>query len=77
VRIRSGDTLAFVNDDTRTHQIRVDDPRLRFASGAQEPGNTVRVTFPEAGLYDVICGVHPEMRLSVEVEAGRAKAASR
>ncbi|KAA2236626.1 cytochrome c peroxidase [Salinarimonas soli] len=69
VRIHAGETLTFVNDDTRTHQIRVDDPRMTYASGAQEPGDTLPLTFAEPGAFEVTCGVHPEMHLSVEVEA--------
>jgi cytochrome c peroxidase len=69
VLVEIGRALAIVNDDTRTHQVRVDDPRFSFASGAQEPGETVSLTFPQAGHYAVTCGIHPEMRLDVTVSA--------
>ncbi len=35
-----------------------------------EPTTEVKVPFPEAGSYEVFCGVHPNMRLNVEVVAG-------
>ena len=41
-RIRRGERLWILNNDTRTHNIRVFDDKLDFDSGAQEPGETVR-----------------------------------
>ncbi|MFL5224527.1 MAG: cytochrome c peroxidase [Microvirga sp.] len=67
VMVAAGQALRFVNDDTRTHNIRVDDPRLPAFSEAQEPGDTVMLGFPEAGEFAVTCGIHPEMRLAVTV----------
>lgn len=62
-----GKPLDFHNDDDRVHNIRVDDPRFTFNSGLQKPGETVVVNFPLAGTFEVICGIHPSMRLSAEV----------
>jgi cytochrome c peroxidase len=62
-----GEALRFVNDDTRTHNVRVDDPRMPAFSEAQEPGDSVVLGFPEAGEFAVTCGIHPEMRLAVTV----------
>jgi cytochrome c peroxidase len=73
VAIQAGEALTIVNDDTRTHQVRVDDPRMSFASGAQEPGETVAVPFAVSGAFLVTCGIHPEMRLEVQVSASPAK----
>jgi cytochrome c peroxidase len=69
VMVAAGQALRFVNDDTRTHNIRVDDPRLPAFSEAQEPGDTVMLGFPEAGEFAVTCGIHPEMRLAVTVRS--------
>lgn len=69
VALRPGETLALVNDDTRTHTIRIDDPRFSHSSGTQEPGDTVAIAFPEVGRLEVTCGIHPEMRLDVVVSA--------
>ncbi|GGG49519.1 cytochrome c peroxidase [Chelatococcus composti] len=73
VRIRAGEGLTVINDDTRTHNVRVDDPRLTFSSGAQEPGDRVILSFDEPGLFLVTCGIHPEMRLTVEVAPQNGK----
>jgi len=67
VRIRLSDKLWVLNNDTRTHNIRVFDPKLDFDSGAQEPGETVEMTFPKTGSYLVFCGIHPKMELTVDV----------
>jgi cytochrome c peroxidase len=67
VRIRRGEKLWILNNDTRTHNIRVFDPKLDFDSGAQEPGETVEMTFPKTGSYLVFCGIHPRMELNVDV----------
>ena len=55
------------NNDTRTHNIRVFHPDLDFDSGAQEPGETVEIAFPDAGSFLVFCGIHPKMELNVDV----------
>lgn len=67
VRILRGEKLWILNNDTRTHNIRVFDPKLDFDSGAQEPGETVEMTFSKAGSYLVFCGIHPKMELHVDV----------
>jgi cytochrome c peroxidase len=68
IRIGRDQALTIVNDDTRTHNIRVVDPRLRFNSGAQEPGESVIIRFGQTGTFEAHCGIHPTMRLRVEVE---------
>lgn len=76
VRIEANQALTIVNDDKRTHNVRVDDPRLRVSSGAQEPGDKVVISFPQAGRYAVICGIHPEMRLDVTVTSTSARSSA-
>jgi cytochrome c peroxidase len=67
VAIRRAEKLWILNNDTRTHNIRVFDKKLDFDSGAQEPGETVEMVFPKAGSYLVFCGIHPKMELNVDV----------
>jgi cytochrome c peroxidase len=66
VSLGVGETLTIVNDDTRTHNVRMDgdDP---FNSGAQEPGQTAKISFAKPGTFQVYCGIHPAMRLTVSV----------
>lgn len=68
VKIGRGQTLTVLNNDTRTHNVRIADPRLPFNSGAQEPGERVTLKFDQPGRFDAHCAIHPTMRLSIEVE---------
>ena len=67
VGIPRGGRLWIVNNDTRTHNVRIFDPALDFDSGAQEPGETVEIDFPATGSFLVFCGIHPKMELYVDV----------
>ena len=67
VRLKAGQTLTILNDDTRTHNVRIFDPRMDFNSGAQEPKESVTIRFPERGTFEAFCGIHPSMRLRVDV----------
>ena len=67
VALQRGARLWILNNDTRTHNIRVFDPAFDFDSGAQEPGETVEIAFPEQGSFLVFCGIHPKMELTVDV----------
>jgi len=66
-----GARLWIVNNDTRTHNVRVFDPAFDFDSGAQEPGETVEMAFTAAGSFLVFCGIHPKMELYVDVAPQR------
>ena len=68
VRLKAGEALTVLNDDTRTHNVRVFDPRFDFNSGAQEPREAITLRFPVTGRFEAFCGIHPAMRLTVEVE---------
>ncbi len=68
VRVRAGESLTIVNDDVRTHNVRLDTGPRPFNSGAQEPGQSVTVPFARLGQYELYCGIHPTMRLDVLVE---------
>jgi cytochrome c peroxidase len=60
--------LTVLNDDTRTHNLRIFDHRFAFNSGAQEPHEAVTVRIPVTGTFEAFCAIHPSMRLTVEVE---------
>lgn len=70
ILLRVGQALRIVNDDTRTHNVRIDGPGMSYSSDAQNPGDTVTIGFNRPGRYEAICGIHPEMHLSVDVKAG-------
>jgi cytochrome c peroxidase len=68
IRLKPGQPLTVLNDDTRTHNVRIYDPRFDYNSGAQEPHDTVTIRFPASGTFEAFCGIHPSMRLTVVVE---------
>ncbi|HTW51673.1 MAG TPA: plastocyanin/azurin family copper-binding protein [Stellaceae bacterium] len=68
IEIDKGDTLAIRNDDEYIHQVFVASPSFSFDSGEQEIGQTVRITFPTSGTFQVLCAIHPKMRLDVVVK---------
>jgi cytochrome c peroxidase len=67
IQLRAGQTLTIANDDTRTHNVRIYDPRLDYNSGALEPHENVTIRFPVTGTFEAFCGIHPTMRLRIEV----------
>ncbi|KLK93788.1 cytochrome C peroxidase [Microvirga vignae] len=71
ILLKVGEALRILNDDTRTHNVRVDSANTSFNSDGQNPGDTVTLGFDQPGHYDIICGIHPEMRLSVDVASAR------
>jgi cytochrome c peroxidase len=68
VTLAWGQSLTVINNDVRPHNVRIFDPRLQLNSGVQEPGDRVTILFSEIGTFEVFCGIHPSMRLSVEVQ---------
>jgi plastocyanin len=69
VELNKGDTLRIVNNDADLlHHAYVDAPTFKFDSGEQEPGSRVEITFTQRGTFEVLCGIHPKMRLDVTVK---------
>jgi len=69
ISIKHGETIEIVNDDADLiHHAYIDSPKFSFDSGDQEPGSKTDVTFPAAGDFDVLCAIHPKMRLVVHVQ---------
>lgn len=68
VTLSRGQSLTVLNDDKRPHNVRVFDPRMQFDSGVQEPGERATIAFPETGTFEAFCGIHPNMRLTIDVK---------
>jgi plastocyanin len=69
ISIKYGETLQIVNDDADLlHHSYVDSPKFSFNSGDRQPGSKIDVTFPVAGDFNVLCAIHPKMRLVVHVQ---------
>ena len=69
ISIKRGETIQVVNDDADLlHHAYIDSPKFSFDSGDQKPGSVTPITFPVAGDFDVLCAIHPKMRLVVHVQ---------
>ena len=68
ISIKRGETLQIFNDDgDLLHHAYIDSPKLSFDSGDQQPGSRTDITFPAPGDFEVLCAIHPKMRLVVHV----------
>lgn len=67
VTIKKGDTLVFMNDDNVAHNIFSASPGNDFNLGSQAPGNSIPVTFDKSGDVDIMCAIHPLMKMKVKV----------
>lgn len=66
--IKRGETVLIVNDDADLrHHAYIDSAQFKFDSGDQEPGSKTTVRFPVAGIFEVLCAIHPKMKLTVHV----------
>ena len=67
--IQRGDTIVIVNDDgDLRHHAYIDSEKFSFDSGDQEPGSKTALTIPVVGDFDVLCAIHPKMKLVVHVK---------
>lgn len=66
--VARGETVTIVNDDSDLlHHAFIEADDFSFDSGDQEPGSRTPVTFTRAGTFQVLCGIHPKMKLVVRV----------
>lgn len=69
ITIKRGDSVQVVNDDMDLrHHAYVDADNFKYDSGDQEPGSKTNIGFPVAGDFDVLCAIHPKMKLIVHVK---------
>ena len=69
ITIKRGESLEIVNDDgDLIHHAYIDADGFSFDSGDQEPGSKVTIPFTKAGMFTVLCGIHPKMKMAVTVQ---------
>ena len=66
--VKKGEALTFLNDDSVPHNIMSNSKGNEFNLGSQSPGTSVDVTFKEVGDVQVICAIHPRMKMLVKVQ---------
>lgn len=67
ITVKKGEALTFLNDDSIPHNIMSASKGNEFNLGSQGPGMSTDVTFKEAGDVQVICAIHPRMKMMVKV----------
>ncbi len=68
LKIKVGDTVNFLNEDTFFHNVfSLSDVKM-FDLGSYAQGQSKSVTFDQAGSVEVECAIHPNMHLKIEVE---------
>jgi plastocyanin len=67
VSIKVGDTLVFVNDDNVFHNVLSTSSENKFNLGSLKPGSSTPVTFKAAGEAQILCAIHPSMKMLVKV----------
>lgn len=69
VSLDQGQPLVIANDDEGTvHHAYVESDGFNFDSGDQNPGSRTKIVFPIRGDFQVLCGIHPGMKLAVHVK---------
>lgn len=67
--VTRGEVVTIVNDDgDLRHHAYIDSDKFKFDSGDQEPGSKTNITFSIPGTFDVLCAIHPKMKLTVHVQ---------
>ena len=68
IDIHVGDTIRIHNDDEYTHNVYVKSSDFNFDSDEQAPGDLQEIKFTHVGTYEVLCHIHPKMKLVVHVQ---------
>jgi plastocyanin len=68
VTLSSGDVIRFTNEDDFPHQINIGNGTFALDSDLQESGEALSIPFPVPGIFQVRCGIHPIMRMTIRVQ---------
>jgi plastocyanin len=67
VAITVGQSVSFPNADSFLHNVFSQSPARKFDLGSFKKGETKDKQFPNAGVVDVYCNIHPEMAATILV----------
>ena len=65
--VKKGEAITFLNDDTVPHNVVSTSPGNEFDLGSQRPGSSTEVTFTQPGEVQIICAIHPRMKITISV----------
>jgi plastocyanin len=69
ISVKAGDVVSFLNADDVNHNLYSITPSgVRVDYGLQKPGEMSKLTFDSAGLYTVMCNIHPKMKMKVTAQ---------
>ncbi|TDK66673.1 methylamine utilization protein [Sapientia aquatica] len=68
LKVKVGDTVKFTNTDPFSHNVYSLSEAKSFDLGTYPKGYSKSVTFDKPGTVEVECAVHPNMKMTVEVE---------
>ena len=68
VSVNKGDILNFTNSDGTSHNITITGDGVSLNSGLQQPGVAFKAPMMKPGSYQVVCGIHPKMKMTVVVK---------
>ena len=66
--VAPGTVVSFNNGDSTSHNILVSGEGVNLNSGLQAPGVSFKAPFLKPGTYQVMCGIHPKMKMTVTVK---------
>jgi plastocyanin len=67
ITVKKGEAVTFLNDDTVPHNIMSASKGNEFNLGSLPPGSSTDVAFKDDGDVQVICAIHPRMKMTVKV----------
>ena len=66
--VKAGDVVRFDNMDTTSHNIIITGDGVKLNSGLQQPNVSFQAPMIKKGTYQVMCGIHPKMKMTINVE---------
>lgn len=67
LKVENNDIIRFVNHDSVKHQIRFSHKGRDHQLDELNPGKTQEIAVNQSGLFDISCGIHPDMKLTIFV----------
>lgn len=71
VAVTAGDRVSFPNNDPFLHNVFSQSPARKFDLGSYRKGEQKDKEFPDTGVVDVYCNIHPEMAATILVLPNR------
>lgn len=68
LKVKVGDVVVFKNEDPFSHNIFSLSDIKTFDLGSYPKGQSKSVTFDKPGTVEIECAIHPDMKLTVEVQ---------